>query len=163
MNLEDVFSIDIDVRNYELDTQGHVNSAVYLMYAEHVQWRHLESLGIFTALRERGINPVFLELTVKYHRELRGGDTVRVTSALVDAGGSSKTYVVEQQLIKPDNTLVAELRFTTALLDLKSRRLIARPRQVLTDLIDSLCREDSQDPGPTYRVTGEAGQAAALT
>jgi acyl-CoA thioester hydrolase len=138
MNFEDVFSIDIDVRNYELDTQGHVNSTVYLMYAEHARWRHLESLGIYTVLRERGISPVFLELTVKYHRELRAGDTVRVTSAFVDPGGASKILFGEQQMIKPDNTLVAELRSKGGLLDLKTRRLIACPRQVLTDLIDSM-------------------------
>lgn len=46
MSDQGVFAIDIEVRHYELDTQGHVNSANYLLYAEHARWRHLESLGI---------------------------------------------------------------------------------------------------------------------
>ncbi|MEU7735273.1 thioesterase, partial [Streptomyces griseus] len=29
------FSVDVTVRGYELDTQGHLNQAVYLQYAEH--------------------------------------------------------------------------------------------------------------------------------
>jgi acyl-CoA thioester hydrolase len=148
MNLTDeVSSIDIDVRNYELDTQAHVNSTVYLMYAEHARWRHVESLGIATALRESGIGPIFMELTIKYHRELRAGDTVRITTSFVDPGGASKIFFCEQRMIKPDNTLVAEVRSTGGLLDLKTRRLIACPRQILEDLANSPRQGDSQGLG----------------
>lgn len=31
------FSVDVTVRGYELDTQGHLNRAGYLQYAEHAR------------------------------------------------------------------------------------------------------------------------------
>lgn len=130
---DDVFSIDIEVRNYELDTQGHVNSANYLLYAEHARWRHLESLGIGPlVLADHGVGPVFLELTIKYHRELRAGDIVTVTSEFAYPDGPAKTFFVDQRLTKADGTTVATMRSSTGLLDLRSRKLVDDPRAVLS-------------------------------
>jgi acyl-CoA thioester hydrolase len=54
------FAIEVEVRNYELDTQGHVNSAVYLLYAEHARWQHLEFLGLGPrALANEGVGRCF--------------------------------------------------------------------------------------------------------
>lgn len=131
----DEFAIEIEVRHYELDTQGHVNSAVYLLYAEHARWRHLESLGVGPrALADEGLGPVFLELTIKYHRELRAGDTVTVTSKFVYPDTGGKTFFVDQQLVRSDGTLVATLRSTTGLFDLSTRKLVADPRRALATL-----------------------------
>lgn len=142
MTLADVFSIDIAVRNYELDTQGHVNSAIYLMYAEHARWQHLEGLGIGPrVLAAHGVGPVFLELTIKYLRELRAGDIVTVTSEFVYPDTASKTFFVDQRLITHDDTLVATLRSTTGLLDLRTRKLVADPRHALAALADPSSQE----------------------
>jgi acyl-CoA thioester hydrolase len=40
-----VYRTRLGVRVYELDTNGHVNNAVYLNYAEHVATEHAEALG----------------------------------------------------------------------------------------------------------------------
>ncbi|CAO0827389.1 Thioesterase OS=Streptomyces microflavus OX=1919 GN=Smic_02130 PE=4 SV=1 [Streptomyces microflavus] len=40
------FSVDVTVRGYELDTQGHLNQAVYLQYAEHARWELLRAAGL---------------------------------------------------------------------------------------------------------------------
>lgn len=42
----DPFQVRIKVRGYELDTQGHVNQAEYLHYAEHARWELLQAAGI---------------------------------------------------------------------------------------------------------------------
>ena len=44
--MEDVFSVRVKVRGYELDTQGHLNWAEYLHYAEHARWEFLAAAGI---------------------------------------------------------------------------------------------------------------------
>jgi acyl-CoA thioester hydrolase len=130
------FAIEIEVRNYELDTQGHVNSAVYLQYAEHARWRHLASLGITQSeLGRKRIGPVFLELTIKYHCELRAGDTVTVTSELVFDEAGNRTFLVLQRLSKADGTVAAELRSVAGLLDLETRRLVPDPRQTIAELM----------------------------
>ncbi|CAM5312200.1 Acyl-CoA thioesterase OS=Streptomyces cyaneofuscatus OX=66883 GN=G3I52_00550 PE=4 SV=1 [Streptomyces cyaneofuscatus] len=65
------FSVDVTVRGYELDTQGHLNQAVHLQYAEHARWELLRAAGL---PQEKpladGIGPVQLEVTgVKTHSE----------------------------------------------------------------------------------------------
>lgn len=40
------FSVRIAVREYELDTRGHLNQAVYLQYGEHALWEVLLAAGI---------------------------------------------------------------------------------------------------------------------
>lgn len=130
------FTTDIEVRNYELDTQGHVNSAVYLLYAEHARWRHLESMGIGPrALAGQGLGPVFLELTIKFHRELRAGDTVTISSQFVFPEAGGRTFFVDQRLVKSDGTLAATLRSTTGLFDLSTRKLVADPQRTLGQLV----------------------------
>ncbi|MFJ8075514.1 acyl-CoA thioesterase [Streptomyces sp. NPDC096176] len=130
------FSVDVTVRGYELDTQGHLNQAVYLQYAEHARWELLRAAGLpQEKLLADGVGPVALEVTVKYARELRGGDQVRVTCQFVY--GQGKTFKVVQRILKDDGTLAAEITGVAGVLDLSTRRLIADPRGHLAGLADN--------------------------
>ncbi|MEV6397406.1 thioesterase family protein [Streptomyces sp. NPDC051907] len=130
------YSVDITVRGYELDTQGHLNQAVYLQYAEHARWELLRAAGLpQEKLLASGVGPVALEVTVKYARELRGGDRVRVTCQFVY--GEGKTFRVVQQIVKDDGTLAAEISGVAGMLDLSTRRLIADPKAHLAALADN--------------------------
>ena len=130
------FFADVTVRGYELDTQGHLNQAVYLQYAEHARWELLRAAGLpQEKLLASGVGPVALEVTVKFLRELRGGDEVRVTCRFVY--GEGKTFKVEQQIVKDDGTVAAEISGVAGMLDLSTRRLIADPRAHLAALADN--------------------------
>ncbi|MFJ3102934.1 acyl-CoA thioesterase [Streptomyces sp. NPDC086835] len=130
------FFADVTVRGYELDTQGHLNQAVYLQYAEHARWELLRAAGLpQEKLLASGVGPVALEVTVKFLRELRGGDQVRVTCRFVYSEG--KTFAVEQQIVKDDGTIAAEISGVAGMLDLSTRRLIADPRAHLAALADN--------------------------
>lgn len=76
-------------------------------------------------LLAHGIGPVQLEVTVKYLRELRGGDRVRVGCDL--SYGTGKTFGVRQQIVKEDGAVAAEITGVGGILDLTARRLIADP------------------------------------
>ncbi|MEV0270421.1 acyl-CoA thioesterase [Hamadaea sp. NPDC050747] len=120
------FSVQITVRGYELDTQGHLNQAVYLQYGEHARWECLRAAGLSQdRLIGSGVGPVALEVTVRYLRELRGGDVVDVTCEF--EWGEGKTFRIRQDLRRPDGTQVAELTGVGGLLDLTARRLVADP------------------------------------
>jgi acyl-CoA thioesterase FadM len=132
------FVIPMEVQLSEVDSQGHLNSAVYEQYAEHARWRFLQSLGVD---RERllasGVGPVLLEQTIRYHRELRAGQTVLVScAAFFDAAHDRRTFRVRQEFRMPEGDLVAELDIVCGLLDLTSRRLVADPRAHLPGLGD---------------------------
>ncbi|WP_030058224.1 MULTISPECIES: acyl-CoA thioesterase [Streptomyces] len=127
------FTTRITVRGYETDTQGHLNQAVYLQYAEHARWEYLQAAGIRQAeLVAKGVGPVVLETTVKYLRELRAGDSVDVSCSFTWRDG--KTFRVVQRLTREDGVLAAEITGVGGILDLAERRLVADPREPLRAL-----------------------------
>ncbi|MEU5953047.1 acyl-CoA thioesterase [Streptomyces sp. NPDC047525] len=129
------FSVSISVRGYETDSQGHLNQAVYLQYAEHARWSVLRAAGIEQAdLLAKGVGPVALENTIRYFSELRAGDEVEVTCVFV--WGERKTFRIEQSITKTDGTKAAELHSIGGLLDLDARQMVADPREYFRALAD---------------------------
>jgi acyl-CoA thioester hydrolase len=124
--MNEAFSVRIRVRGYELDTQGHLNWAEYLHYAEHARWEFLAAAGITQdSLLATGFGPVVLDVSVRFRRELRGGDEVDVSCAFVFEGG--KTFKIVQDFSRPDGRVAASLSSTSGLLDLRERRLMDDP------------------------------------
>jgi len=143
------FSVTIEVRVYELDGQGHVNSAVYHQYAEHARWCFLAAAGIdHAALLTSGVGPVFLESTIRYRRELSAGEQIEVSCELRDPG-DSRTFLIPQRIRLTDGTPAAELESVCGLLDLQRRKLVADPLQHLASL--------ATDPAGFLAATGAAG------
>jgi acyl-CoA thioester hydrolase len=128
-----VFSVPVTVRGYELDTQGHLNQAVYLQYSEHARWMLLAAAGIRqNAMVASGIGPVVLEVNIKYLRELRGGEEVDVTCEFGWAEG--KVFQFKQQIIKKDGTVCADIVVVGGIMDLQARKLVPNPAERLAAL-----------------------------
>ncbi|MFC4492800.1 acyl-CoA thioesterase [Streptomyces ovatisporus] len=122
------FSVTVTVRGYETDAQGHVNQSVYLQYAEHSRWMILDAAGIRQAdLLAEGVGPVVLETTVKYRRELRAGDEVRISCEFDWDEG--KTFRVRHEILGPDGECAARVDSVGGVMDLERRRLVADPRR----------------------------------
>ncbi|AYN38701.1 acyl-CoA thioesterase [Streptomyces dangxiongensis] len=131
--MSEPFSVRVTVRGYETDTQGHVNQAVYVNYAEHARWSLLSAAGITQArLIGRGVGPVALETTIRYRRELLAGDEIDVTCVFEWGGG--KTFRILQEIRRTDGTVAAEVTAVAGLLDLEERRLVADPGGVFKEL-----------------------------
>ncbi len=131
--MSEAFRVRIRVRGYELDTQGHLNWAEYLHYAEHARWELLAAAGITQeGLLATGFGPVVLDVSVKFRRELRGGDEVDVSCGFVFDGG--KTFQIKQDFRRPDGRVSASLTSTCGLLDLRERRLTDEPDKHLRAL-----------------------------
>ncbi len=136
--MSEPFSVPVTVRGYETDTQGHLNQAVYLNYAEHARWVMLQAAGIRQAdLVALGVGPVALETTLRFRRELLAGEEVEVTCAF--EWGEGKTFRITQVIRKADGTVAAEVDSVGGLMDLRERKLIADPRQRFKEL--------AQEPG----------------
>ncbi|MFE0207743.1 acyl-CoA thioesterase [Streptomyces sp. NPDC058985] len=131
--MSEPFSVPVTVRGYETDTQGHLNQAVYLNYAEHARWSLLGAAGIRQAdLVARGVGPVALETTIRFKRELLAGDEVEVTCAF--EWGEGKTFRIHQIIRKPDGTVAAEVEGVGGLMDLRARKLVTDPRERFKEL-----------------------------
>jgi acyl-CoA thioester hydrolase len=74
------FTIRWPVRGYELDSQGHVNNAVYLSWAEEVATAHAEAAGYGRDWSvSRGGGWVIRRTEISYHRPAVYGDEVELT------------------------------------------------------------------------------------
>ncbi|TDD81704.1 acyl-CoA thioesterase [Actinomadura darangshiensis] len=124
--MTETFTVRITVRGYELDTQGHLNGAVYHQYGDHARWECLRAAGISVdELIATGVGPVTLENTIRYHRELHAGDDVDITCAF--DWGEGKTFRMRQELRRADGALAAEITSLGGLMDLAERRLVPDP------------------------------------
>ena len=103
---EYIFSLEIPVRDYELDSEGIVNNANYLHYFEHTRHAFVKSRGYsFGEMSADGIIPVVNRIEVDYKRPLRSGD-VMVSRLWVEHLGVR--YLFHQDIYnKVDGLLVA--------------------------------------------------------
>lgn len=96
------------VRQYELDSQGHVNNAVYLNYAEQVAIDHAEAAGFGRDFNvAHGGGWVVHRHQITYHRPAGYGDEVRVTTRVEALGGVRATRRTTIRRVG-DDVLLAE-------------------------------------------------------
>lgn len=70
-----VYTLQMQVRDYELDSEGIVNNANYLHYLEHTRHRFCAENGIsFSEMQQRGIIPVLNKVEIEYKEPLRSDD-----------------------------------------------------------------------------------------
>ncbi|HTU75358.1 MAG TPA: acyl-CoA thioesterase [Trebonia sp.] len=131
--MSDQFYVRFRVRGYEVDTQGHLNWAQYLHYAEQARWECMAAAGITQdALLASGVGPAALDVQLKFRRELRGGDEVDV--GCVFQFGEGKTFQIRHDFRRLDGLLAAEMTSTNGFLKLDERRLLADPAERLRAL-----------------------------
>ena len=127
--MSEPFRLRMAVRSYELDPQRHVNGAVFHQYADHSRFECVRAAGVvIDDLIADGMGPVNLETTIRFLRELRGGDEVDVTCAF--GWGAGRTHTVEHEVRRTDGVVAAQVRTVSGLLDLRTRRLVTDPAAV---------------------------------
>ena len=76
---QNIFTLEMAVRDYECDLQAVVNNGVYQNYLEHARHEYLKSLGIdFAKLAAEGVNLVVTRVEIDYKLPLRSGDVFLV-------------------------------------------------------------------------------------
>lgn len=64
---EYIFELPMQVRDYEVDSQGIVNNANYLHYLEHTRHEFCRMAGTsFRAMQAEGIDPVLRRVDIQY-------------------------------------------------------------------------------------------------
>lgn len=77
----------LKVRDYEVDSEGIVNNAVYLHYLEHTRHEFCEQAGFsFRQMHQDGLDPVVTHVDIHYLRSLGLGQTMVCKLALKRRG-----------------------------------------------------------------------------
>ena len=78
------FSIEMEVRDSELDAQGIVNNANYMVYLSHARHKHGELLGInHTSFAKKNMNLVITSCNMKFRNSLQSNDKFIVSSKII--------------------------------------------------------------------------------
>ena len=95
-----IFTLEIAVRDYELDSEGIVNNAVYLHYLEHTRHAFVKQEGIpFGSLTRDGLIPVVRRMEIDYHMPLRSGD-VMLSRLWIERKGAR--FIFSQDIYKKE-------------------------------------------------------------
>ncbi len=82
-----IFSLELEVRDYEIDSEGIVNNANYQHYLEHTRHKFCQEAGLsFKEMQERGLVPVVNRVEIDYKTPLRSTD-VMVSKLWVETKG----------------------------------------------------------------------------
>ena len=72
-----IFELPIKVRDYEVDSEGIVNNAIYLHYLEHTRHEFCQWAGLsFKEMHNQGIDPVLRKVETEYIKPLGLGDSM---------------------------------------------------------------------------------------
>ena len=128
------FTSTLRVRSYELDSNGHVNNAVYLGYIEEIATLHAEALGFGRAWADaNGGMWVVRRHDITYLLPAGYGDELELTTEVEDMRGAR---AMRHTTIRfgSDGRLVADIRTEWVWL----RRADGRPTRLPQDIIDAL-------------------------
>ncbi len=96
-----IFTLEIAVRDYELDSEGIVNNAIYLHYLEHTRHAFVKQEGIpFGSLTRDGLVPVVRRMEIDYRAPLRSGD-VMLSRLWIERKGAR--FIFYQDIFKKDD------------------------------------------------------------
>lgn len=124
---------ELTILEKHLDTFGHVNNATYLELYEEARWDVITKNGYgLEEIQRTRKGPVILEINIKFMRELRLRERIRIRSK-VDTY-ESRAGVIHQEMVKEDGSIASQAKFIFGLFDLDRRRLIAPTKEWLRAL-----------------------------
>lgn len=126
-----VFTYQTLIREFHLDTFGHVNNAVYLQLFEEARWEYITLAGYgVEKVHHDQIGPVALEATIKYRKELKLREKITIETRFASRP-NRLSFVLEQAIKNEEGKIAATLVITLGIMDFKARKLINPPQDWL--------------------------------
>ena len=105
-----------------MDSFGHVNNAVYLMYAEAARNDYMLQRGLTFADFERWkVGPVLFSAKLDYKSPARTDDELIITGDMQNQG-RTRFGIIHEMLLKKDNRLICRAELGFAFVDLTTGR-----------------------------------------
>ncbi len=96
------------VRDYEVDSEGIVNNAVYLHYLEHTRHEFCEWAGMtFRSMHERGIDPVLSKVEIEYKTPLGLGESFR---SCLNISREGARFIFHQDIYNSEGKIVVKAK-----------------------------------------------------
>jgi len=101
--LSEPFTMNIRVRDEDLDRLGHANNVIYVQWLEDISWAHIESVGLTWSLQEElGRAMAIVRTEIDYKAAAFAGDELILGTWLVDFDGKLRS-ARHFQLVRPSD------------------------------------------------------------
>ena len=101
-----IFVLPIKVRDYEVDSEGIVNNAIYLHYLEHTRHEFCQWAGLsFREMHNQGIDPVLRKVEIEYIKPLSLGDSM-VSKLWISREGAK--FIFHQDIYTPEGSPIVK-------------------------------------------------------
>ncbi|WP_186644354.1 acyl-CoA thioesterase [Fluviispira vulneris] len=118
------YTYAITIKEFHLDTFGHVNNAVYLQLCEEARWEIITENGFGVQdIQKLGIGPVILEVNIKFQKELKLREKIKIQTQCVAIRG--KVLDIYHEIINEKNEVCSTALFTLAIFDTNKRKIIS--------------------------------------
>jgi acyl-CoA thioester hydrolase len=115
-----------------MDFNGHLGNRSYLDLAADVRMAFFAEHGFPPSeFRRLGIGPVVRKDELEYFREIGLHETVTVTHAVLGLSPDGARYVIENEVWSARGEKAATVRSTGGWLDLRARKLVAPPPELV--------------------------------
>ena len=128
----DEFSIVYEIRQSDIDSNGHVNYAAYIDAAGRLRYRFFTEHGFprerFTKL---GIGPIYTDIHARFLREVIMGETITITYSLSGLSPQGVRWKVHHDFLKSNGKKAVIIDIEGAILDLTARKPVPPTPELL--------------------------------
>lgn len=118
----EIFKYPVLIKEVYLDFYGHVNNTIYLTLLEEARWDFITKKGYgLHKIKESGLGPVVLEVTMRYLKELRLREEIIIESQMISY--KSKISILQQTMWR-NKEACCTAEFKIGLFNLKERKLV---------------------------------------
>ncbi len=114
----------LQVRWGDMDALGHVNNAVYLTYLEQARITYTRDLNIWEG-NTSDLGMIMARVVLDYKLPLTSVDAITVYTRVSRLG--TKSYDMEQMIIRQDETVVAVATITIVVFDYTTQQSVPIP------------------------------------
>lgn len=119
------FETDVMIRESHLDTFGHVNNAKYLELFEEARWDIISGRGFsIPEIQKNGFGPVVLEVNLRFAKELKLRQKIKIRSEVDVAQSTGKTMTMVQTMLNERGEACCIGKFVFGFFDLRVRKLV---------------------------------------
>lgn len=132
----------------QIDANQHMRHSAYADVAAQARLNMLESAGLsFSKLAEAKIGPVVFREELRYLREVRLGDVIKINCELIESRPDASRWSIRHELIRSDGVTAAIVIAEGAWIDTDKRKLTALSPEMIR-MFSTLPRSEDYREGP---------------
>ncbi|UCS95746.1 thioesterase family protein [Echinicola marina] len=117
------FEYPMIIREFHLDTFGHVNNATYLEIYEEARWQFITENGYgLKEIKTTGLGPVILDIRIRFIKELKLREAITIFSKTT--AYHSKVGTIQQWIIDSKGNKCSDVEMSIGLFDTTARKLV---------------------------------------